>query len=128
MPFNKNNSSVKDYEDVVAVVGGYVRGLKEGNVDTLKGAFLKDAIMYGYSPDGLLAGSIDNLYTFVEKYGKAEDIKVRLDVLDLTATTGVVKVTMENDAAGGDYTDFHLLLKIDGEWRVVAKLFHLYDK
>ena len=84
--------------------------------------------MYGHGPDGLLGGSIDNLYSFVEHYGKAPDIAVRLDVLDMTPTTAVVKVTMEQDAAGADYTDYHSLIKIDGQWKVVAKLFHLYDQ
>ena len=46
----------------------------------------------------------------------------------MTPTTAVVRVTMERDAAGADYTDYHSLIKIDGRWKVVAKLFHLYDQ
>ena len=125
---NKNVNAVQDYEDVIAVVDGYIRGLKHGSVDQLRESFHADGIMYGHGPDGLLGGSIDNLYTFVEHYGKAPDIAVRLDVLDMTPTTAVVKVTMEKDAAGADYTDYHSLIKIDGQWKVVAKLFHLYDQ
>ena len=125
---NKNVNAVQDYDDVIAVVDGYVQGLKDGSLEQLRESFHADAIMYGHGPDGLLGGSIDNLYTFVEQYGKAPDIAVRLDVLDMTPTTAVVKVTMENDAAGADYTDYHSLIKIDGQWKVVAKLFHLYDK
>ena len=125
---NKNVNAVQDYEDVIAVVDGYVQGLKHGSVDQLRESFHADGIMYGHGPDGLLGGSIDNLYTFVEHYGKAPDIAVRLDVLDMTPTTAVVKVTMEKDAAGADYTDYHSLIKIDGQWKVVAKLFHLYDQ
>jgi hypothetical protein len=125
---NKNVNAVQDYEDVIAVVDGYIQGLKHGSVDQLRESFHADGIMYGHGPDGLLGGSIDNLYTFVEHYGKAPDIAVRLDVLDMTPTTAVVKVTMEKDAAGADYTDYHSLIKIDGQWKVVAKLFHLYDQ
>ena len=33
-----------------------------------------------------------------------------------------------NDAAGGDFTDYHSLIKIDGKRKVVAKLFHLREK
>jgi hypothetical protein len=125
---NKNVNAVQDYDDVVAVVHGYVQGLKSGSVDELRKSFHADATMYGFGPDAaLLGGSIDNLYSFVEHYGKAESIAVRLDVLDMTPTTAVVRVTMENDAAGGDYTDYHSLIKIDGEWTIVAKVFHLYD-
>ena len=128
MRFNKNISSVKDHEDVVAVVEGYVEGLRDGSIEKLKSAFYKNAVMYGYSPGGLLEGPIDNLYTFVEHYGPAKEVRARVDVLDMTATTAVVKVTMENDAQGGDFTDFHSLLKLDGRWAVIAKLYHMYDK
>ncbi|NKL21217.1 nuclear transport factor 2 family protein [Rhizobium leguminosarum] len=128
MSFNKNTNTTADYDAVVAVVGGYVEGLKTGDIAQLKKTFHENAIMYGFSPDGLLEGTIKNLYTFVEQYGTAPNIATRLDVLDITPTTAVVRVTMENDAAGCDYTDYHSLIKIDGTWKVIAKLFHLYDK
>jgi hypothetical protein len=125
---NRNVNTVQDYDDVVTVVDGYVQGLKAGSNDQLRKSFHDDAIMYGFAPDGsLLGGTIRNLYSFVDQYGKAPEIATRLDVLDITPTTAVVKVTMEKDAAGGDYTDYHSLIKIDGQWKVVAKLFHLYE-
>ena len=128
MPFNKNINSVQDYDDVISVVGGYVNGLKSGSVAELKKTFHDNAVMYGFTSEKLLGGSINNLYTYVEARGKAENIKTRLDVLPMTPTTAVVRVEMENDAAGGDFTDYHSLIKIDGKWKVVAKLFHLYEK
>lgn len=128
MSFNKNTNSSADYDAVVAVVGGYVEGLRTGDIAQLKKTFHDNAVMYGFSPDGLLEGTINNLYTFVEHYGNAPNITTRLDVLGITPTSAVVRVTMENDAAGCDYTDFHSLIKIDGQWKVIAKLFHLYDK
>jgi len=67
---NKNVNAVQDYEDVIAVVDGYIQGLKHGSVDQLRESFHADGIMYGHGPYGLLGGSIDNLYTFVEHYGK----------------------------------------------------------
>lgn len=71
--------------------------------------------MYGYVPGQLLEGSIENLYDYVESYGAAKDIKTHLDVVGITPTTAVVRVDMENDAAGGNFTDFHSLIKIDSE-------------
>ena len=45
----------------------------------------------------------------------------------VTPTTAVVRVDMEKDAAGADYTDFHTLINIDGKWQIVAKVFHMYE-
>lgn len=128
MSANKNINTVQDYEDVLAAMEGYVQGLKIGNVSELKRTFHQDAIMYGHLGDNLSQGSIDNLYIYVEKFGAAPNIKTNLTVLHKTPTTAVVRIEMEHDAADEDFTDYHSLIKINGEWKVVAKLFHLYDK
>ena len=128
MSANKNINTVQDYEDVLEAMEGYVNGLKTGNVAELKKTFHKDAIMYGHLGNDLSQGSINNLYAYVEKFGAAPNIKTNLTVLHKTPTTAVVRIEMEHDAADEDFTDFHSLIKIDGAWKVVAKLFHLYDK
>jgi hypothetical protein len=125
---SKNTKTVptQDFEDVVATVSRYVEGLRVGNVSGLSQAFHKDAVMYGFTNGELLGGPIQNLYDFVEKNGSAPDIKTRLDVLAITPTTAVVRVDMENDAIGADYTDFHTLIKTDGTWHIIAKAYHMY--
>ncbi|AMP98028.1 hypothetical protein AY601_1100 [Pedobacter cryoconitis] len=128
MSANQNINTVQDYEDVLAAMEGYVQGLKTGNVEQLKKTFHQDAVMYGHLGDDLSQGSIDNLYTYVEKFGAAPNIKTNLTVLHKTPTTAIVRIEMEHDAADEDFTDYHSLIKINGEWKVVAKLFHLYTK
>mgnify|MGYP003454801450 CR=1 FL=1 len=128
MSLNQNINTVQDYEDVLAAIQGYVNGLKTGNVEELKKTFHKNAIMYGHLGDDLSEGSINNLYSYVEKFGAAPNIKTNLTVLHKTPTTATVRVEMEHDAADEDFTDYHSLIKINGEWKVVAKLFHLYTK
>ncbi len=51
----------------------------------------------------------------------------RLDVLAITPTTAVVRVNMEGDAIGADYTDFHTLIKLGDTWRIVAKVYRMYE-
>jgi hypothetical protein len=128
MSANQNINTVQDYEDVLAAMEGYVHGLKTGNVAALKKTFHQDAIMYGHLGEDLSQGSIDNLYTYVEKFGAAPNIKTNLTVLHKTPTTAIVRIEMEHDAADEDFTDYHSLIKINGEWKVVSKLFHLYTK
>ena len=128
MAANQNINAVQDYEDVLAAMEGYVQGLKTGNVAELKKTFHQNAIMYGHLGNDLSQGSIDNLYTYVEKFGAAPNIKTNLTVLHKTPTTAIVRIEMEHDAADEDFTDYHSLIKINGEWKVVSKLFHLYTK
>ena len=128
MAANQNINAVQDYEDVLSAMEGYVQGLKTGNVAELKKTFHQNAIMYGHLGNDLSQGSIDNLYTYVEKFGAAPNIKTNLTVLHKTPTTAIVRIEMEHDAADEDFTDYHSLIKINGEWKVVSKLFHLYTK
>jgi hypothetical protein len=126
---SKNIKTVptQDFEDVVATVAKYVEGLRLGNAEGVAQAFHKDAVMYGFTNGELLGGPIKNLYEFVEQNGTAPDIKTRLDVLAITPTTAVVRVDMEKDAIGADYTDLHTLIKLDGTWHIIAKVYHMYE-
>lgn len=80
--------------------------------------------MYGFTNGALLGGPIANLFDFVKTHGDAPEISTRLDVLAITPTTAVVRVDMENDAIGADYNDYLTLIKIDGKWTVIAKVYH----
>jgi Putative lumazine-binding len=126
---SKNIKTVltQDFEDVVEIVSKYVEGLRVGSIDGLTGAFHKDAGMYCFTNKNQLGGSIKYLYYFVEKNGTAPNIKTRLDVLAITPTTAVVRIDMEKDAIGANYTDFHTLIKIERTWQIIAKVYHMYE-
>lgn len=118
----------REYDEIVATVQKYVDGLRVGKADEVAAAFHEDASMYGFTDGRLLGGTIRNLYDFVDENGDAPKIETRVDVIGITPTTAVVRVDMENDAIGADYTDFHTLLKQDGAWKIIAKVYHQYDK
>lgn len=126
---SKNIKAVptRDYDQVIATATKYVEGLRVGSVEGVAEAFHKDAVMYGFTNGDLLGGPIKNLYDFVDKNGKAPDITTRLDVLAITPTTAVVRVDMEKDAIGADYNDFLTLIKLDGAWKVIAKVYHQFE-
>jgi hypothetical protein len=48
--------------------------------------------------------------------------KRTIDWIDVTGDTAVVKLTLTYPAV--TFTDYMALLKIDGEWKIVNKLFH----
>ncbi|KAF4900566.1 hypothetical protein K4K54_002334 [Colletotrichum sp. SAR 10_86] len=125
---NVKTIPTSEYDAVVKVVQDfYIGGCAKGDSALLAQGFHKDATMYGHMADGaLLGGPIQNLYDFIGSAGAAPQMKARCDILAITPTTAVVRVDMEKDAAGNSYTDFHSLLKFDGEWKVISKVFHTY--
>jgi hypothetical protein len=116
-----------EYNAVIATANQYVEGLRIGSAQGVAQAFHKDAVMYGFTNGELLGGPIKNLFDFVEKNGAAPEISTRLDVLAITPTTAVVRVDMETDAIGADYNDYLTLIKIDGVWKVIAKVYHQFE-
>ncbi|CAG9955449.1 unnamed protein product [Clonostachys rosea f. rosea IK726] len=128
MSQNIKTIPTSEYEEIIRVVQEYyVDGLRVGSTATVAKSFHKDATMYGFTLNGtLLGGPVKNLYDFMDQHGDAPNIKTRLDIIGITPSTAIVKVDMENDAAGCDYTDFHTMMKFDGEWKIIAKVFHTY--
>lgn len=119
-----SRARIKDYEEIMEVLNGYVKGVASGKSEVMKPSFHKDATMYGYVQGvGLSKGSIQNLYNVVDQGGLAQDLKARIDILDIEGTVASARVVLE-DVHGSTYTDFQHLLKIDGQWKVISKIFH----
>ena len=116
---------VSDYESVLAVIEKYTTACKEGKSDIMKSAFTDNALMYGYLNGEYYHGSIEALYGAVDAFGAAPDTKARVDVLCIEGTAASVRVTLE-DWHGLAFTDFHSLIKEDGQWKILAKVFHQY--
>lgn len=68
-------------------------------------------------------GSIQQFYTNVDTIDADSNFKARIDVLDVEETVAVVRVLEEGRGGSIDFTDF-LLLKINGEWKCVAKAYN----
>lgn len=115
-----------EYAAVKDALIGCLEGLEIGDFKRITDSFWDDATMYGFTADGLLGGTYKNLEPYVEQFGAAPESQVHVDVLAVTPSTAAVRIDMEGAADGTDYTDFHALIKQDGQWKVIAKLFHQY--
>ena len=114
---------IQDYIAIKDVVMLYVNGCVIGDVELAKQAFHKDAVMFGYLNDALCAGGIGTLYDAISQLGAAPDTRYEVDVMDVVGTAATVRVVLVN-WHGFSFTDFHSLVRIDGKWQIVAKIFH----
>lgn len=122
---NINSASSDDLEAVVATVQRYVDGMKSGRSSDLSGSFLDDAVVYGAINDALVGGPIESFYAFVDQSGSAPQMNASIRILDITPSSAVVRVDIEKDATGTDYTDYHTLIKKNEQWNIIAKVFHM---
>ncbi|CCY15066.1 uncharacterized protein BN773_01039 [Prevotella sp. CAG:755] len=81
-------------------------------------------MLFGYLDGKLEHGSIEQFYKNVDTVGAGDDFKARIDVVDVEETLAVVRVLEEKWSGRIDFTDYLLLMKMDGEWRYVAKAYN----
>lgn len=86
--------------------------------------FTEEAVLFGYLDGKLEHGSIDQFYHNVDTVSGGRNFKSRIDVLLLEETMAVVRVLEEGWGDRIDFTDVLLLLKMDGEWKCVAKAYN----
>ena len=91
----------------------------------MKPAFHEDATIFGYVGPDLFAGPIQKLFDWNDENGPATGLQARLASIDLIDTVATVRLELDN-WTGHRFTDLFTLLKVDGEWKIMNKVFHLH--
>ncbi len=117
-------SEIKEYEAVAKAAENFVRSVAEGDSSYAKHIITEDAVLFGMLDSMLEHGSIEQFYRNVDTVGAGDDFKARIDVLAVEETVAVVRVLEEKWGGRIDFTDYLLLLKLNGEWKCVAKAYN----
>lgn len=129
MSFNLKNerlmrASIAEYRAVEEAARKFVRSVAEGDSRYARELFVDDAVLFGYLDGKLERGSIDQFYHNVDTVGAGDGFGARIDVVALEETVAVVRVLEERWGGRIDFTDYLLLLKVDGAWKCVAKAYN----
>jgi hypothetical protein len=89
----------------------------------MKPAFHQDATIFGYADGDLFAGPIQKLFDYVDHDSPATGLHARIVSIDIIDTIASVRLELDN-WTGHRYTDLFTLLKVDGEWKIMNKVFH----
>lgn len=117
-------ASIAEYKAVEAAAMKFVKSMAEGNSRYAKELFVDEAVLFGFLDGKLEHGSIEQFYHNVDTVGAGENFDARIDIVALEETVAVVRVLEEKWGGRIDFTDYLLLLKINGEWKCVAKAYN----
>ncbi len=117
--------NVSEYDAIADVVQHYIDGARSGKGDDMKPAFHEDATIFGYVGADLFAGPIQKLFAWNDDNGAATELQVRIASIDVVDTVAMVRLELDN-WTGYRFTDMFTLLKVDGEWKIMNKVFHLH--
>jgi len=120
------STKVTEYEVIAGVIQHYIHGARSGKGDDMKSAFHEDATIFGYVGSELFAGPIQRLFDWNDGNGPATNLEARIVSIDLIDSVATVRLELDH-WIDHRFTDLFTLLKIDGEWKIMNKVFHLHS-
>lgn len=117
-------ASIEEYKAVEEAAMKFVKSVAEGDSRYAKELFTDEAVLFGFLDGKLEHGSIGQFYDNVDTVSAGKDFKARVDVIDVEETLAVVRVLEEKWGGRIDFTDYLLMMKMNGEWKCVAKAYN----
>ena len=121
------SAALNDYDAITHTVQNYINGGKTGRTADMKLAFHPDATIFGYIGPDLFGGPIQGLFDWNDRNGPATELQGRITSIDGIETVATVRLELYN-WTGHRFTDLFTLLQVDGEWKIMNKVFHLHTE
>ena len=117
---------VQEYNAIVEVLNQYNEGGAKADSALMKPAFNEQATMFGVDGDKLVGGAIQNLYDVIDTvFRPSPEAKAAIVRIDIVGTAASARVDTDN-VSGFRFTDFFNLLKVEGKWTIVSKIYHTH--
>lgn len=119
---------VVDYQAITEVLNKYIEGCKQAKSSIMKPAFNEHATMYSVGADGKLdGGAIPILFEGIDKnFRPSPDAQAAITRIEIVGNAASARIDA-NGMSGLSFTDFFQLLKVEGKWTVVSKIFQTHE-
>ncbi|NVI82532.1 nuclear transport factor 2 family protein [Janthinobacterium sp. BJB401] len=118
---------VQDYQAIVAVLNQYNAGGAQADSSIMRPAFSSEATIFGVDGDDQLTGGpIEGLFEIIDSaFRPSPQARAAIVRVDIVGTAASARVDTD-DISGFCFTDFFNLLKVQGEWTIVSKIYHTH--
>ena len=113
-----------DEAAVRQVINTYFRGHATGIPDTMRAAFLPTAHIEGIRNGTFTSWTVDQYVGGFRGQPAADEAsRVRaIDEVDISGSAAMAKASLKHGPT--TFTDYFVLLKVDGQWRIANKVYH----
>jgi hypothetical protein len=122
---SNENTAVQEYDAIANAIQHYIDGGRTGKSAEMKRAFHADATIFGYVGPDLFGGPIQGMFDWNDKNGPAAQMQVRIASVDVAGSIATARLEIDN-WTGHRFTDMFTLLKTNGEWKIISKVFYLH--
>ncbi|WP_282412167.1 nuclear transport factor 2 family protein [Pseudomonas sp. PS01299] len=117
---------VQEYNAIVDVLSQYNEGGAKADSALMKPAFNQQATMFGVNEGKLVGGAIQNLYDVIDNaFRPSPEAQAAIVRIDIVGTAASARVDTDN-VSRFRFTDFFNLLKVEGQWTIVSKIYHTH--
>ncbi|WP_122408823.1 nuclear transport factor 2 family protein [Pseudomonas viridiflava] len=123
-------SYVQEHQAIVNVVNKYNEGCRQAVSSIMKPAFSDQATIFGVNAESkLVGGPIQGLFNSIDKppFHFSSEFCGVIASIDVVGNAAIARID-SNDFSGFCFTDFLSLLKVEGEWTVVCKIYHTHTE
>ncbi len=114
-------------EPVETTIGKYIEGARTGDPGLMRDAFISEATVRGSYGGKPVDWTLQEFCDLIGKGGPAPDLEARIAAVEISGTAAMARLEAVN-WRGARYTDFFVLLRRDGEWRIASKVFFAHDR
>jgi Putative lumazine-binding len=102
----------------------YIKGHETGKGDFMRKAFYADAKIMAFRDNKLVNLTVEEFASRFSGQPAADESqrRRRIDSVEITGNAGIGKIILEYPTV--TFTDYMSLLKIDGTWKIVNKVFY----
>ena len=122
MPGNAMAQQSHDEAAARKPLEAYLRGHATGDAAYIRQAFLPTAHVEGIRDGKLLSWTADEYIAGFKGSPPADEGQRKrwIDSIDISGNAAMARVTL--DYPSGTFTDYFVLLKVDGEWKIANKV------
>lgn len=123
----KAEQSFREYQAIEDALKSYMQSAKTGDASGYERDWYAHTRVVG-SLDGQFYNiTRDETIKFAEQLGGSEEVESRIAWIDYQGNAAVVRLESLN-WGGVRYTDFFILSKAEGQWKVSGKVFDAHDR
>jgi hypothetical protein len=123
-----NPTFVQEYNAILEVLNKYNEGGTKADSSIMKPAFSEQSTIFGVDANGkLVGGPIQGLFDTIDNdFKPSPDAKGAVVRVEIVGTAASARIDTD-DISGFRFTDFFNLLKVEGKWTIVSKIYHTHS-
>jgi hypothetical protein len=120
-------ASYEAYAGIAAALQRYIEGARAGDSAIMRPAFLEGASIRGSYGGKSVDWTLEAFCNVIDKSGPAPDLESRIVTIEHEGAAAMVRLEAKN-WRGTRYTDFFVLVRRDGDWKISGKVFSAHSR